>query len=79
MLYLQHEPQWRCYLIAFLMIVFGVVFLFVLSWMGGFGGKSTLSWWWGTLILPYPLGWLLMIILLVRKGYKQLKKQSSSK
>ncbi len=55
------------------MIITGVFFLFYFSWLGGFGGKSTLSLWWGTLILPYPIGWLTTIVLLIIRFIKKLK------
>jgi hypothetical protein len=43
--------------IAFVLVAFGVGAMWVLSSMGGFGGKSGLSGWWGLLILPYLVGW----------------------
>ncbi len=39
-------------------VAFGVMWLFILSYLGGFGGNSKLSMWWGLLIVPYPLGWI---------------------
>jgi len=54
-----------------LCIVFGVAFLFYLSYKGGFGGTSSLSWWWGILIIPYPLGWLLNVVLLIRRIFEK--------
>jgi hypothetical protein len=45
----------------------GVAALFLLSGMGGFGGTSGRSWWWGVLILPYPVGWLLGLFAATRK------------
>jgi hypothetical protein len=52
------------FLISFLLIALGVFFLFRISSRGGFGGTSSLSWWWGLLIIPYPAGWLTTIILM---------------
>jgi hypothetical protein len=49
---------WVC---AFALIAIGVAALFGLSAMGGIGGKSGHSLWWGLLILPYPTGWLLAV------------------
>jgi len=50
--------QWIC---IFLMIAFGVAALFGLSaW--GFGGVNKHSTWWGLLILPYPIGWVVGIV-----------------
>jgi ABC-type multidrug transport system permease subunit len=53
------------------MITVGVIFLFYLSSLGGFGGNSSLSWWWGLLILPYPIGWLMDVIMLIIRAYRK--------
>jgi hypothetical protein len=42
---------------VFILVAVGVGALWGLSWVGGFGGKSGLSMWWGLLILPYLIGW----------------------
>jgi hypothetical protein len=42
---------------VFSLIAIGVGAMWVLSWRGGFGGKSGLSMWWGVLVLPYLVGW----------------------
>lgn len=71
------KDKFRYYfLVLFIMILFGFGFLFYFSSLGGFGGESTLSWWWGLLILPYPIGWLATIILLIIRAMrnKKLKK-----
>ena len=44
---------------AFILIGLGVAALFGLSAVGGIGGNSGRSMWWGLLILPYPIGWLM--------------------
>jgi purine-cytosine permease-like protein len=44
---------------AFILIAVGVAAMFALSAVGGIGGKSGHSMWWGLLMLPYPLGWLM--------------------
>lgn len=63
----------KLFLATFLMITVGVCFLFYISSLGGFGGTSSLSWWWITLILPYPVGWLMIIILLIVRTVKKKK------
>lgn len=63
--YRTKDRHWKIFLTSLIMIVTGVFFLFYFSSLGGFGGSSTLSWWWSTLILPYPLGWLLSIVMLI--------------
>ena len=47
--------------LVFLLIAIGVAALWGLSAVGGFGGKSGLSMWWGLLLLPYLIGWPLAI------------------
>jgi multisubunit Na+/H+ antiporter MnhB subunit len=73
--YLTHDRHWKIFLISLIMILIGVFFLFYLSSLGGFGGTATLSWWWGTLILPYPFGWLMSIIILIVRAVKKPKQQ----
>ena len=46
---------------AFILIAVGVGAMFALSAVGGIGGKSGHSMWWGILILPYPVGWLMAV------------------
>ena len=46
---------------AFILIAVGVGAMFALSAMGGIGGKSGHSIWWGILVLPYPAGWLMAV------------------
>ncbi len=72
--YLTKDRHWKLFLVAVIMIIIGVFFLFYLSSLGGFGGTSSLSWWWGTFILPYPLGWLMSIILLIVRAVKNVKR-----
>ena len=42
---------------VFILIMIGVGALWGLSNLGGIGGKSGRSMWWGVLILPYLIGW----------------------
>jgi hypothetical protein len=42
---------------VFILIAIGVGALWGLSSVGGFGGTSEYSAWWGLLVLPYPIGW----------------------
>jgi hypothetical protein len=44
------------------LVALGVAAMVVLSWLGGIGGTSGRSMWWGILILPYPVGWLIGLI-----------------
>jgi len=48
-------------IVAMLLIVAGVASLWGLSALGGVGGTSGRSLWWGLAILPYPVGWSMSI------------------
>jgi len=50
--------RWIAYRLAvFGLIAIGVGALWGLSQVGGFGGRSGRSNWWGVLVLPYLVGW----------------------
>src|ERR1039458_7094431 len=42
---------------VFILVAIGVGAMWGLSMVGGIGGKSGHSMWWGVLILPYLIGW----------------------
>lgn len=46
---------------VFVLISLGVGALWGLSSVGGFGGKSGRSMWWGLLIMPYLVGWVMAV------------------
>src|SRR5512135_1628314 len=46
---------------TFLLIAVGVGAMFGLSAVGGVGGESGRSMWWGLLLLPYPVGCLMAL------------------
>jgi hypothetical protein len=75
--FLTHDRHWKIFLTCLVLIAIGVVFLFYLSSLGGFGGNA-LSWWWGILVLPYPVGWLIAIILLIVRAVKKPQPQTSA-
>ena len=52
---------------VFILIAAGVGAMFVLSAFGGIGGRSGHSAWWGLLIVPYPVGWIMGIVSLVSR------------
>jgi uncharacterized membrane protein len=60
--YLYVSCQTLC---IFVLIAVGVGAMFLVSAWGGFGGTSKRSMWWGVLILPYPLGWIMGIVSLL--------------
>lgn len=54
----QSERRFTAYRVwVFILIATGVGALWGLSMVGGFGGSSGRSMWWGVLILPYLIGW----------------------
>jgi hypothetical protein len=69
--YLSNDRHWKIFAASFIMIALGVGFMFYLSSLGGFGKNAQLSWWWAILILPYPIGWLTAIVLLIARTVKK--------
>jgi len=69
--YFLKDRYWKWFFVGFIMIAIGVFFLFYFSSLGGFGGNSKLSWWFISLIIPYPIGWLLTIIILILRSKKK--------
>jgi len=69
------KKYWKAFTFAAILITIGVAALFLLSSLGGFGGKSSLSWWWGLTILPYPIGWLMNVIFLIKTRRKMLQEK----
>ena len=50
---------------VFILIAVGVGLVWGLSAIGGLGGSTGRSLWWGLVILPYPIGWIMGIISLI--------------
>lgn len=71
--------RWRFWASVFGLVAFGVGAMFGLSSVGGIGGGSGRSLWWGLLILPYPVGWLLGIGGLVAGGVRAFRRRSTSR
>ncbi len=46
---------------AFALVSIGVAAMFGLSFVGGIGGDAEYSMWWGLTIVPYPVGWAMML------------------
>jgi hypothetical protein len=57
-----HNQYRKLLAAAFVLVALGVGAMFALSAIGGFGGNSGHSNWWGLTILPYPVGWLMAIV-----------------
>lgn len=64
------------YILAASLVMLGFIALMVLSNLGGFGGTSSISVWWGLTIVPYPLGWLYLIITLIIDRIKSRKSEN---
>ena len=59
-------------------IIIGVAYLFWISSLGGFGGNTSgRSWWWGLGILPYPIGWLLLMGRLMVSALRRSKNRTN--
>jgi hypothetical protein len=57
------KSHWRVILAsALVLIVAGVGAMVVFTAMGGIGGDSGHSAWWGLFVLPYPLGWIMGLV-----------------
>lgn len=63
----------RWYVYCGLGIAVGVAYLFWISSLGGFGGNTGRSWWWGLGILPYPIGWMLLMVRLLMSVLRRRK------
>ena len=77
--YLNNDRHSKIFTTSLIMIVIGVFFMFYFSSIGGFGGTSKLSWWWGLLILPFPIGWITIIVVLIRRAIENKKSKLISK
>lgn len=51
---------------ALVLCVLGVGALWGLSALGGIGGTSGRSYWWGLVLLPYPAAWILALVGAIR-------------
>lgn len=47
--------------VVFILIAAGVAALWGVGAVGGFGGSSGRSMWWGALLLPYVAGWVMAV------------------
>lgn len=56
-----------------ILITVGVVAVFYLSFLGGFGCDTCISWWWIILMIPYPIGWLLLAFIFFKWMFSSLK------
>lgn len=71
--YLLKDTLRKLFLTSMIMILIGVFTMFYLSSLGGIGGSSSLSMYWGLTILPYLIGWLIAIISIIYKIVRRSK------
>ena len=75
----QVDRQSRLYwTMTFLLIAVGVGAMFALSAMGGIGGDSGHSMWWGILVLPYPVGWIMGIVSLMVRLIRSIRHRKAA-
>ena len=67
------HPMIVYWIVVFSLITIGIGFMYALSAAGGIGGHSGHSMWWGILVLPYPIGWVMGIISLVVRLVKNIR------
>ncbi|MBN1336183.1 MAG: hypothetical protein JXB39_09495 [Deltaproteobacteria bacterium] len=48
------------------LLALGIGTMFGLSAIGGIGGSTGRSSWWGLVLLPYPVGWIMMLVGAIR-------------
>lgn len=63
-----HDRHRKFFIASMIMILIGVSSMFFLTSKGGIGGNSGNPMWWALFMAPYPLGWLLAVILLIMRG-----------
>ncbi len=69
------ESRYRMLLLwAFVLIAAGVGAMVVFTAMGGIGGNSGHSLWWGLFILPYTVGWIISLVGAILRLIKSFKR-----
>jgi hypothetical protein len=51
---------------AFALVTIGVGLMWGISALGGFGGSTGRSTWWALVLLPYPVGWVMGVVGVIR-------------
>jgi len=64
---------------AFILIAVGVGTMVVFTAMGGIGGHSGHSLWWGLFILPYPVGWIVGLVGAILRLIESFKRPIGSR
>lgn len=63
---------------AFGLTVIGVAGLLVVSMFGGVGGNTGRSYWWLLTALPYPVGWIMSLVGVVRVLTESFRKSPTA-
>jgi purine-cytosine permease-like protein len=66
------------WILTFVLIAVGVSAMFVLSAFGGIGGTSGHPMWWGIMILPYPIGWIMGMVYLLSRLVSSARHQHNA-
>jgi hypothetical protein len=64
--WLRASARLRPIAVSIVLITIGVGVMWALSAVGGFGGTTGRSNWWWAAIVPYPVGWVLALVMAVR-------------
>lgn len=70
----QHAPLLRW---AFALVLVGVGAMWGWSAIGGVGGSTGRSMWWALTIVPYPAGWVLGLVGVVRR-FREVRSTASA-
>jgi hypothetical protein len=64
---------------AFILIAAGFGAMIIMTMMGGIGGRTGRSMWWGLLCLPYPIGWVVGLVGVILRLVEAFKRSSQEK
>ncbi len=57
------KGRWRVLLYwALVLVAVGAAAMWILSTLGGIGGSTGRSDWWGLIVLPYAVGWVMGVV-----------------
>jgi hypothetical protein len=76
---IESSRYWVVILVGSVLIGLGVAAMLLLSQMGGIGGNSGRSMWWGLTILPYPVGWFVELVAGVFAFIETIKKSRAQR
>lgn len=69
--YASSDRYTKFFIYSAVFIIIGVAFLWFISSLGGYDPVE--EWWFNILILPYPIGWLIILIILIIKTITAIK------